>query len=442
MTATVPLAAWLSANRAAPVAIRHGKIISQQQLRQDVQTLCCWLSLRQELRWALCFEQSYDFLVALLATLHSGKVPVIPGHLRPALLNEQRASFDAVLSDIPLALEVFCQQLPLAVQQSDGKLPVIMPDATLILFTSGSTGAPREVVKPVACLDEEIRWLSQAWGERLRNLTVISSVSHQHLYGLTFRIMLPMALGLTFHSDQIAFSEQLSALARARRYLLVSSPAFLRRLDSQLSAPPCALVVSAGGELCAGDAALAADWLGVAIDEIYGSSETGIIATRRSDGRNVLWQPFAPVRFSPAPDGRWRVQSPLIASADGMLLDDRLHFDGEGFSLAGRYDRIVKIEDKRVSLSDVERRLMTLPGVHDAAVLVLKREGRSVVGAVLVIDPSAAGEFNGLRWRQALRPWLEPVAIPRYWRTVDAIPLNSQSKRDWHQLEELFNAAR
>ena len=65
----------------------------------DVAHLIAYLRQQEGERWALCFENSYLFIVALLATLYAGKTPVIPGHCRVSLLNEQHLLFDGVLSD-------------------------------------------------------------------------------------------------------------------------------------------------------------------------------------------------------------------------------------------------------------------------------------------------------------------------------------------------------
>ncbi|MGL4720382.1 MAG: AMP-dependent synthetase, partial [Kluyvera intermedia] len=138
--------------------------------------------------------------------------------------------------------------------------------------------------------------------------------------------------------------------------------------------------------------------------------------------------------------------SPLITDDRGFSLDDRLHILANGqFHLAGRRDRIVKIEEKRVSLGEVEQRLLTLDGVREAAALPIIRGGRQSVGVVLVLDDSHReiwGKPQELAWRKALRVWLEPVAIPRYWRVVDEIPVNSMNKRVDAQLQELFDESR
>ena len=440
------LSDWLSPSRPDVLVCWHQRQpLMLQRLRQQVQQLCGVLLARPEPRWALCFDDSWQFTVGLLAALHAGKTPVIPGHCRPSLLQEQASAFDAVLTDC--ALPPFCPQLTLdaAAHTCCEPLPAIAPDARLVLFTSGSTGQPRQVTKPLVCLDTEIQWLAARWGERLQDCCVVASVSHQHLYGLTFRIMLPMALGLPFVSSQLLYSEQLSALPVDGPLAFISSPAFLRRLDFSLTPPGCRLIVSAGGVLSDETAAAVAARWQLAVDEIYGSSETGVLAWRSRTDTHPLWQPFDGVKFSRHGQQRWLVRSPLIAENDGLLLDDKLEFAvSGGFQLCGRHDRVVKIEDKRVSLSEIERRLLAIAGIADAVALPISRYGRRAIGVVLVLhneqDSDRLAQLKP-QWKRELQRWLEPVAMPRFWRVVRLIPHNSQSKRAWPQIEELFNVA-
>lgn len=436
-----PFASWLSGNERL-VAWRDAQPIMLSTLRQQVSALCQQLQQRSEMRWALCFDDSYLFCVALLACLHAGKTPVMPGHARPALLREQRRSFDALLSDSLIAMGKPALRIGKRAGRSAAPLPAVEDSAHLVLFTSGSTGQPREIIKPLAGLLREAQWLATLWGDQLANSQIIASVSHQHLYGLTFRILLPLALRLPFDARQILYAEQLSVRPPSPKTVFISSPAFLRRLDQALQVPACALVISAAGALSTAESARAAAWCGCPVGEIYGSTETGVIAWRLGAG---VWQPFTGVTLTPQPQDRWQIHSPLIAGEGTLMLDDRLAFHAEqGFDIVGRHDRVVKIEDKRISLSEVERRLMALPGIVDAATLVISRHGRRAVGVVLVAaDLPDADQLPLLKrqWKQALQPWLEPLAVPRYWRCVTSIPHNSQSKRDWQRIEELFDAA-
>lgn len=407
-------------------------------LVRDVHNLYGELSTRTGERWALCFDNSYWFIVALLATLHAGKTPVLPGHCREAQLREQQSLFSSLLTDLPLQLDcpvINPQTLP---PQPPQDLPPVAHDAGMILFTSGSTGEPSQIFKTVSALNEESTWLAKLWGHELQDCRVVASVSHQHMYGLTFRIMLPMTQGLACDASMIQFPEQLAAHT-AHSLLFISSPAFLKRLDVNLIAPPCRKTISAAGLLDDKTAQQAKLWLGEAVCEIYGTTETGVLAWRQHHSVAPPWLPFPDVKFT-AHEEEWSVRSPLIEGG-GCPLDDNLQFTSQGeFRLLGRRDRIVKIEEKRVSLSEIERRLMAIPGVQDAAVVPIVRAGRMTLGAAVVPDGSAnlPAKYK-TQWRDTLRQWLEPVAIPRYWRIVGSIPLNSQSKRAWAQLQELFD---
>lgn len=124
-------------------------------------------------------------------------------------------------------------------------------------------------------------------------------------------------------------------------------------------------------------------------DEIYGSTESGVIACRQRLQDNAPWQPFPGIRFQPQ-GNTIRLFSPLIADDNGTVIDDILHFNESGqFQLAGRRDRVVKIEEKRISLSEVEYRLLQLDGILEAAVLPITRGSRQSVGALLVLDHDA-----------------------------------------------------
>lgn len=435
MNKPLPLAQWLNGRHPQhAVAFEGQKLWTQADLINDVQRIYGWLKTQPGERWALCFDNSYAFITALLATLHAGKTPVVPGHSREAQLREQQEHFYGVISDAPLNLSCPVLNPQTLAYTAIHPFAPIPAQAGVVLFTSGSTGEPAQIFKTLNALDEEIAWLAELWGERLQDCRVVGSVSHQHLYGFTFRVMLPLALGLPSDAAMIHFPEQLAAHS-AHLLLFISSPAFLKRLDTNLNAPKFAMVISAAGKLDDDTAQNARAWLETPVSEIYGTTETGVLAWRQHSQPAPEWQPFPAVRFIPQNDG-WKVVSPLIHEGSTQL-DDILEFNEQGkFRLSGRCDRIVKIEEKRISLSEIERRLLALPGIEDAAVVPVMRGNRIALGAVIVTSEQNA---NKQLWREALRAWLEPIAIPRYWRVVERIPLNSQSKRAWAQLQELFD---
>lgn len=89
--------------------------------------------------------------------------------------------------------------------------------------------------------------------------------------------------------------------------------------------------------------------------------------------------------------------------------------------------------------------MLDLPEIADAVALPIARSERCGIGVVLVLtSPALAADLPQLKrqWRHQLHQWLEPLAMPRFWRVVEVIPHNSQSKRAWPQIQALFHATR
>lgn len=401
-------------------------------------------------RWALCFDDSLLFAQALLACALGGYQAILPGHQRLAGLQELQAQFDGLLTDSELpgaALPVPQLRLPLADAHEglDAAHSDLAPERLdLTLFSSGSTGEPKAIPKAWPQLEAELRVQMALWGERLADARVLASVSHQHIYGLLFRILLPLALGRPFDRRTIDYPEQLAA--QGAPWCLIASPAFLSRLDPAMPATGCQLVVSSGGPLQLEDARQAQALLGQLPVEIFGSSETGGIGWRQRHQEQTPWTTLPGVEVRVGPDQGLLLRSPFLEAGDWLACADRIALHEEGFELLGRQDRIVKLEEKRISLDEVEARLQALAEVESAAVLPLQQGQRQILGAVLVLSELGAARWDELgqgrfllSLRQQLRPWLEPVALPRSVRRVVQMPVNAQGKRPWPQLKELFD---
>ncbi|WP_421243127.1 AMP-binding protein [Aeromonas enteropelogenes] len=419
-------------------------------LRRTALTLADQLKSGSATRWAICMNDSYHFTVALLACAMAGHDVVLPGHQRLAALEEllEQEAFEGVICDEALSLP--CPVLRVdSVSTDDGQpefnhAPSLAP--TLTLFTSGSSGQPKAIAKPWSLIEAEVRVQATLWGAALTGARLFASVSHQHIYGLLFRILLPLALGVPFARRQTDYPEQL--LAQPQSWALISSPAFLSRLGAVLNAPGCRLVVSSGGPLAYEDARQCAALLGPLPVEIYGSSETGGIGWRQSSGPDCPWTPFPGVEVGCDEQQTLLLSSPFMDELAPWRGSDRIALCGEPgqFRLLGRLDRIIKLEEKRISLDEVEQRLLALDCVHDAAILPLEQSGRQILGVALVLTPEGMASFTRLghgaflqALRQRLRPWLEPVALPRSLRLFEALPLTGAGKRDGVALRRAFD---
>ena len=434
-------------------------------LRRDVARLVQRLQNQPVRRWALCYQESYPFAVALLACGYTGCQVVLPGHNRLAQLVELAEHLDGVLTDLPLdpALDLPWPVCSTVADEADddsagGEEPALPEWTTAlncVLFTSGSTGQPKAIPKSQRQLEAELAVQWSLWQSRWQGARVLATVSHQHIYGLLFRVLLPLCAGVPFASQNLEFPEQLCLWVAdhpGEPWLLVSSPAFLARLDPQLAAIGCRLLYSSGGPLPHAAALQSQQLLGSLPIEIYGSSETGGIAWRQAQQTDTPWQPLPGLEVSQDEQGCLRLRSPFLANEDladekPWLTSDKIALHAGGFfTLLGRLDRIVKLAEKRVSLDEVERRLRALDWVQEAVVLPLEQGARQLLGAVLVLSVEGEGQWQRLgggnfllALRQELRPWLEPVALPRRVRCVAELPRNSQGKLPYLELKELFD---
>ncbi|KAI0023741.1 AMP-binding enzyme-domain-containing protein [Xylariomycetidae sp. FL0641] len=112
---------------------------------------------------------------------------------------------------------------------------------------------------------------------------------------------------------------------------------------------------------------------------------------------------------------------------------------GPMYSILGRQSAdIIKSGGEKVSALEVERELLSLDAVREAAVLAVPsgRWGQKV-GAVLVLDLSKTPNnqpWKPMDMRRALRDRLANYKIPQVLRVVDAIPRNAMGKVNKKQL--------
>ena len=322
-------------------------------------------------------------------------------------------------------------------------LPPIHPDRALVtLFTSGTSGTPRACTKTAAQLLGEAEMLGRGHGPVAKVRRVLATVPPIHIYGLLFGVAVPLMHGAAFvretplHTPTVA-----AALGRTSADALVSVPAHLRGLE--LLAPgdlPRPLrVFSSGAALPENVAAMLFARFALSVTEVLGSSETGGIASR--DRADAPWTPLPGVAVSAAPDGQMLLDSPF-APRDAERpwpCADRIatHPDGT-FRHLGRRDNVVKVASKRVDLDEMQRTLLRLPGVSDAAVFAEDVDGaRGVQVAAAVVAPT----WSARALREALAAQFDAVVLPRPIVCVDRLPREASGKLRRDRLRELLQGA-
>jgi len=414
-------------------------------------------------RVAVYCDDLDDFLAVFIGCFVARKTVVLLPNLQPDFIAGIRAGFDLLLTDradIKNAQSI----VELLDTSRDPELASIdavaaLQHARLEIFTSGSTGEPKRVDKTLQQLEAEINALETLWGDSLAGATIVCTVSHQHIYGLLFRALWPLLTLRPVVRDIFQFPEpliqQLLALPGA---VLVSSPAQLKRMPelvdmSALAGGRLRAVFSSGGRLDNRTALAVLAATGTAVTEVLGSTETGGVAWRRqqSEFDRSLWQPLPGVAVRIEGDNdALVVNSPFIGNVGerGFLMGDRARLGANGsFELLDRLDAIVKVEGKRVALTEIAIRLMASPLVADAGAVLLQtglQAQRDSIAAVVVLSAEGRAQLAVSRrdLNNELRTWLanyfEAVVLPKKWRYVDTLPINTQGKLTQAALLALF----
>lgn len=445
-----------------PVAFSSLAVKTWKDFRLDVAILGSYFEKQDTKRWLLNTDNSYEFSCALQALLLTGKEPLLCANTTEGVLRHFKEEGAGCITGKGLAGSISISMI-LANSKLDTGFPIDTcsffsrftslnsTEARLTLYTSGSTGSPKAFPKRLKELEIECLELWRIWKDIVSARKVYSTVNHHHIYGLLFSILLPLQAGLPFSDSILQYPESLEALGDPAP-VLVCSPAFLKRV-AEVSVSPGLFssgltVFSSGGVLPLETAQAVKNSLGCAPLEIYGSTETGGIAWRKSV-EEELWKPFDRHNITIAENGQIRVRSPYITDPDGFLCGDlgRLCSDGR-FALEGRVDSIVKIEEKRISLTEVEKRLGESPYVAQSCVIPLTGK-RQYLGAAIVLSPAGNAFFRDAtkremnEWfREHLSAFLESTVIPKKWRFVGSLPRNSEDKLLRAEIEALFRKNR
>ncbi|WP_312958402.1 acyl-CoA synthetase family protein [Stutzerimonas nitrititolerans] len=426
-----------------PVAL--GPALEHEALRQQALRLAGGLCSRNITRLALHLEDAGDLAIALLGAWRAGVTVLLPADLQPATRQRLADQADLWLTDQAgdgAPAELLGEALPAA--------PLDLDQCRLLLCTSGSSGEPKLIEKRLRQLANEVEVLEDQWGAELGQACIIGSVAAQHIYGLLFRVLWPLCAGRPLLRKALPFPEDIQLASREQAdFCLVASPALLKRMGDNLDWPALSRVrrvFSSGGPLPAEAAQQLQQRLDQAPTEIYGSSETGGIAWRQGGS---LWQPFVGVKLSQDEQGALRIASPCLPPGHVEQTADAARIQADGrFELLGRLDRIVKLEEKRISLPMLESALSEHPFVSEARLSVIE-DNRAFLAALVALSDAGLHALRNQGRRaltQALRKHLaqycEALALPRRWRLVRQMPCNAQGKLPQAQLEALLRAPR
>ncbi|MFA6836689.1 MAG: AMP-binding protein, partial [Fibrobacteraceae bacterium] len=428
----------------------NGELRTWADFVKDVDTLRHYIKLKSYSKWILHSEDAYYFSVSLIAVLQCQKESLITANVQPAFIAEIKDADTGFLSgDRTEGADSILEILEKQPFDTNEEWPRIDPaSAQMIMYTSGSTGVPKRVPKVLLQFENETKELVHLWGKDYVGRYFCSTVSHHHIYGLLLSVLVPLSFGLPFRRIRLDIPEELKNFSDLP-CVFVASPAYLKRLvdaklpDNLFTEKP--FIHSSGGVLPVDASKEAFRITGFWPMEIYGSTETGGIAYRQSkDG--LEWAPFFGCKMKLADNGCLNVTSSYILEPEGFTTGDLVAFkDGGKFLLKGRADSIVKIEEKRISLPEVERRLKSSGLVKDACAVALTRK-RQFLAVAIVFNDAGRKQFKDATklvmnnyFRDYLSGFLEATVLPKKWRFIDALPVNTEGKLRREDVEKLFD---
>lgn len=409
-------------------AWRAGERISRRQFLSDVARLAERLPAERFVV-NLCTDR-YRFMVGFAAALCREQVSLMPandmGRTLEALASDYRGVYAlADTTNPPLPVFRYPEALGPPLDAID--VPVFAAEQpAVVLFTSGTTGRPKAIPKSWGVLAHSAASAGKRLGiANLAGGTIIGTVPHQHSYGLESVILLALQHGLTVLAERPFYPADIQAVIEAvpRPRILVTTPVHIRALVMDQHAKPALdLILSATAPLSVELAAKAEECFGAPLIEIYGSTETGQIATRRTV-HEVQWRCLDDVRLRQDIGASFALGR---AVPSPTRLEDMIeHTGADTFLLAGRSAELVDVAGKHTTLSHLNQQLLSIEGVRDGLFAMPDSEARQVNRLVaFVVAPGLRAEAV----LSALRERIDPAFLPRPLTLVDVLPRDPTGK--------------
>jgi acyl-coenzyme A synthetase/AMP-(fatty) acid ligase len=391
----------------------------------------------------LCADR-YQFSVALAAALVRRQVSLLPPNHTPDLFRRLSRSYpdaycivDSTVEHRPFSIFSF-PKLTDTPQPPDSIPAIPAAQVAAIVLTSGSTGEPTPHPKTWGALVGSVTGDFERLGLSTKpGTSIVGTVPPQHMYGLESTVVLPMQGGLALHSGRPFYpadiASELEALPRPRG--LVTTPVHLRTLICESAVLPAAdFLVCATAPLSPQLAAAAEKRFAAALYEVYGCTEAGQVATRRTV-KTSEWSALPGITLRKDERGTW-IKGGHVSGE--VLLGDVIELRGrQRFLLHGRHADLVNIAGKRTSLAHLNYHLNSIEGVRDGVFVVPEAdEGEAVTRLMaLVVAPG----MTRSTLMKALRRRIDPAFLPRPLCFVEALPRNATSKLPREALATLVN---
>ncbi len=399
----------------------------------------------------LAAEDRSTIAAALLASLASGSILALPHSFSAATLEQMQEAtgYKWAIIDKGLKRDFPANTRLLSLEAMDyTETPAFVSEdisvhtTWLLLFTGGSTGAPKIWSKTAGNMLGEALFMAARFSIDTSD-TIVATVTPYHIYGLLFSVLIPLVASARVLGETPSFPAEIAKVAHKESATIFASvPAHYRVLRGRRITPSLRLAFSSAGMLGHEDNDDFCQTNKTGVIEVYGSTETGGLATRdRSDGQN-FFSPLSPVEWQ-IKEERLYVRSPFLSpdlpldENNFFLSGDWVQIRGENeFSLHGRADSIAKVGGERVDLDEIRDLLQGQPDVKECVVMAL-------------VDDSSRGNRiaalvrgHGIDLKQikkSLASSLDPAAMPKRIKKVDHIPVTANGKYDREEIQTFLS---
>ena len=389
----------------------------------------------------LCTDR-YRFTVFFVAAVMRGQVTLLPpGTHRNVIRSLHAFARDACyVADEPhddIGLPRFEPEDSASAALPLGPIPA--DQVVACLFTSGSTGEPQPNFKTWGSLVADARAAARRLGAG-RGDTILGTVPAQHMYGFECTVMLPLQSGAALTSERPYFPAEIdAAVARMRpRRLLFITPFHLKAWLAAGEPARVEAIVSATAPLSADLACEAEARTGARLIEIYGCTEAGQVATRRT-ALDVEWTLHEGMRLREQA-GRVLVSGGHVEEPTVMHDVIEIRGDGRNFVLHGRLGDMVNIAGKRSSLAHLNHQLASIGGVVDG--VFHAPDEREADGVTRLMAFVVAPTLDRRRVLAALRERIDAAFLPRPLVMVESLPRDAAGKIARSALRVLAQRAR
>jgi acyl-coenzyme A synthetase/AMP-(fatty) acid ligase len=426
----------------AIVAYRRGVAVTAQRFLADVVQLAARLPASRHVL-NVCLDR-YRFTVGLAACLMTQRISLLPSTHTPevirqltefapdvfCLTDETACTINLPRFLFPDDLNATREPVPHVLSPIPWAVPQI-PTSQLaaIVFTSGSTGTPLPYKKTWGRLSRCVRDGAPRLGLLDGQVhTLIGTVPAQHMYGFESTVLLALLSGNAFSAERPFYPADIAAAVEAVPHprALISTPIHLRALLAAGIEPPAVdLIVSATAPLDLDLAREVEARFHTRLLEIYGSTETGQIATRRT-AVSPTWHLWPGVRLSGQHDEMFAHGGHV---EQRTLMCDVLEITGEEeFLLHGRTADLVNVAGKRSSFAYLNMQLNSIPGVVDGAFFLREADSAGRTGVARLAAVVVAPSLSAAQLTEHLRLRIDAVFLPRPLLLVEELPRNATGK--------------